>query len=84
VPDFIKCLEYIQKGCIAILFGFDCFVNLVHYSVCLLNVIGESQIDSHVGLVGFQLWGEVCGEVCQRLWRERGGGLPGIKRRMMI
>jgi hypothetical protein len=39
VPDFIKCLGYIQKGCRAILFGFDCFVNLVHYSVCLLNCL---------------------------------------------
>jgi hypothetical protein len=51
VPDFIKCLRYIQKGCRTILFGFDCFVNLVHYSVCLFNVVGESQICSLIAPV---------------------------------
>jgi hypothetical protein len=53
---------------------FNCFVNLVHYSVCLLDV-DESQIGGQVGLVGFQLRGEVCGgEVSRRLWREWEGG----------
>jgi hypothetical protein len=27
----------------------------------LLNDVDESQIGGQVGLVGFQLWGEVCG-----------------------
>jgi hypothetical protein len=41
----------------------------------LLKGVDESQIGGQVGLVGFQLWGEVCGEVSPRLWREWGGSL---------
>jgi hypothetical protein len=70
VPDLIKCLCYIQKGCRAILVRFDCFVNLVHYSLYLLNGVDKSQVGDQVELVGLQLWGEVCcGEVSRRLFK---------------
>jgi hypothetical protein len=36
VPDSVESLGGIQEGCGAVLLGFKCFVNFVHYTVNLL------------------------------------------------
>jgi hypothetical protein len=36
VPDSVGSLGDIQEGCGAVLLGFKCFVDLVHYTVSLV------------------------------------------------